>query len=123
MGQMDQLRDDAVALRPFRPDDEEDLAAGCADPLTQRYLPLLPSPYTLVEARHWITEGAPGAVAAGGWAYAFADPASDRLLGGGGVRLTGHGSAEIGYWVAPWARGTGVATAATRLMADHVLAH
>jgi RimJ/RimL family protein N-acetyltransferase len=119
---MDELRGEAVMLRPLRPDDAEDLAAGCNDPLTQRFLPLLPSPYTLADARYWINEGAPEAFAEGGWAYGFADPATDRLLGGGGVRLKTHGAAEIGYWVAPWARGQGVATAAARLLATHVLA-
>ncbi len=120
---MEVLRGKNVALRTLRPDDADDLAAGCDDPLTQRFLQLLPSPYTRENALWWISEGAPAAVEAGGWAYGFADPDSDRLLGGGGGRRDHNGSGEIGYWVAPWARNRGVATEAARLLADHVLSH
>jgi len=108
---------DVVALRPWRDADADDLAAGCADPLTQRFLPLLPSPYTRDDALWWIREGAPAASEAGGAAYAVTDPASDRVLGGAGMRAVREGKSEIGYWVAPWARGRGVATAAARALA------
>ena len=118
---MDVLRGDKVVLRPLRPDDADDLAAGCDDPLTQRFLPLLPGPYTREHALWWITEGAAAAVEAGGWAYGFADPATDRLIGGGGGKRLGDGIAEVGYWVAPWARRHGVATESCRLLAAHVL--
>ena len=118
---MQTLRGENVVLRPLRSDDADDLAAGCDDPLTQRFLPLLPGPYTREHALWWITEGAPAAVEAGGWAYGYADPTTDRLIGGGGGKRVGNGAAEIGYWVAPWARGRGVATEACRLLAAHVL--
>ncbi|MEW2473982.1 GNAT family N-acetyltransferase [Micromonospora gifhornensis] len=109
-----------VRLRPFRPADEADVVAGCADPLTQRFLDGLPSPYTEADARWWITEGAPAAFAAGGAAYAVADPATDRLLGTIGLShaMPPRRQAEIGYWVHPDARGRGVATAATRALAE-----
>jgi RimJ/RimL family protein N-acetyltransferase len=110
-----------VRLRPFREDDLADIAAACADPLTQRFISGMPSPYTEADARWWITEGAPAAWAAGGSAYAVADLTTDRLLGGTGLSqvVPYRGQAEIGYWVAPWARGRGVATATTRALADH----
>ena len=108
---------DIARLRPLREDDADDLAAGCSDPLTQRFLPLLPSPYTRQDARWWISEGAPAANAAGGAAYAIADATTGRLLGGGGYHRVREGAAEMGYWVAPWARGRGVATAAARAIA------
>ncbi|MGN9808112.1 GNAT family N-acetyltransferase [Micromonospora sp. BQ11] len=113
-----------VRLRPYRAEDAADTAAGCDDPLTQRFLPGLPSPYTEAEARRWISEVAPAEWAAGGAAYVIADPATDRLLGGVGLgRLVAfRAQAEIGYWVAPWARGRGVATAATRALAERAFA-
>ncbi|MEV6814053.1 GNAT family N-acetyltransferase [Micromonospora sp. NPDC051296] len=113
-----------IRLRPFRLDDVADIAAGCADPLVQRYLDALPSPYTEADARYWVTEGAPAAFTAGGAAYAIADPATDRLLGTVGLShpVPQRSQAEIGYWVAPWARGRGVATAATRALAAHAFA-
>jgi RimJ/RimL family protein N-acetyltransferase len=108
-----------VVLRRFRTDDADDVAAGCADPLTQRFLSILPSPYTREDALLWITEGAPAAFAGGGSAYAMADPATDRVLGGCGYHPARSGAYEMGYWVAPWGRGRGVATAAARaLVAD-----
>ncbi|MBQ1025997.1 GNAT family N-acetyltransferase [Micromonospora sp. C95] len=113
-----------VRLRPFRLDDAEDVAAGCADPLTQRFLDGLPDPYTEADARWWITQGAPAAFAGGGAAYAVTDPATDRLLGTVGLNnpVPQRGQAEIGYWVAPWARGRGVATTATRALSEHAFA-
>jgi RimJ/RimL family protein N-acetyltransferase len=113
------LRGEHVLLRPFRVEDAPEVAAGCNDPLTQRFLQQLPSPYTLDDAHWWITEGAPAAVAAGGRAYGVADPATDRIIGGVGITRHGRDCGEIGYWVAPEARGQGVATAAARLLAAH----
>jgi RimJ/RimL family protein N-acetyltransferase len=115
---MDMLRGERLVLRRFRAEDETDLAAGCADPSTLRFLPTLPSPYRIEDARWWIAEGAPRAIAGGDWAYAFADPATDRIIGGGGIRRHGLGRGTVGYWVAPWARGRGVASEAARLLAE-----
>ncbi|MGC5018345.1 GNAT family N-acetyltransferase [Micromonospora sp. DT47] len=118
------IRSEGTHLRPFRLDDIADTATACADPLTQRFISGMPDPYTEDAARWWITEGAPAARAAGGAAYAIADPASDRLLGGIGLSqvVAARGQAEIGYWVAPWARGRGVATAATRVLSARAFA-
>jgi RimJ/RimL family protein N-acetyltransferase len=82
----------------------------------------MPSPYTLDDARSWITEGAPSVVSAGGQAYGIADPASDRIIGGVGLSRRAHDCGEIGYWVAPSARGRGIATQAARLIAAHAFA-
>jgi RimJ/RimL family protein N-acetyltransferase len=116
---------DGVVLRAYRHDDTEDVAAGCDDPLTQRFLPLLPSPYTRQDALWWIEEGAPGTAATGGLHLAIADPDTDRLLGGVGLRRATieSGVGEVGYWVVPWARGRGVATAATRAMTRYAFDH
>jgi RimJ/RimL family protein N-acetyltransferase len=105
---------DGVRLRPLRPDDAADVTAACTDPLTQRFLPGLPSPYTRADAEWWIAEGAPASFTAGGAAYAIADPATDRLLGATGIErvVPVRQQGEVGYWVAPWARRRGVATAA-----------
>src|SRR6185436_3190617 len=103
--------------------DAPDVVAGCDDPLTQRFLPLLPSPYTLDDAQWWIADGSRVAFESGGFNLALADPSTDRLVGGGGVRAHGHGRGEIGYWVAPWGRGRGIASEATRLMTKRAFAH
>ncbi|MFF5177598.1 GNAT family N-acetyltransferase [Micromonospora sp. NPDC000316] len=114
-----------VRLRPFRADDVADVVDGCSDPLSQRFVSSMPTPYTEVDARWWIEAGAPATWAGGGAAYAIADPATDRLLGGVGLSnpVPGRSQAEIGYWVRPSARGRGVATAATRALGEHAFAN
>jgi RimJ/RimL family protein N-acetyltransferase len=105
-----------VRLRPWHDGDAEPLRRACDDPVTARFMAQLPSPYTADDARWWITEGAPAAWQAGGAAWAVVDPATGELLGGTGigrVQADRH-QAEVGYWVAPWARRRGVATAAAR---------
>ncbi|MFI9643880.1 GNAT family N-acetyltransferase [Micromonospora sp. NPDC051925] len=108
-----------VRLRPYRPDDADELAVGCGDPVNLRFNPTMPQPYTVTAAHWWITEGAPAAWRAGGAAYAIADAGTDLLVGGIGISnlVPAHGQAEVGYWVTPRARRRGVATAATRALA------
>lgn len=115
---------DGIRLRAYADSDADDVVAGCSDPLTRRFLPLLPSPYTRADAQWWIGTGAPAAFAGGGAAYAIADPESGRLLGGIGMDrfVAVRQQIELGYWVAPWARGRGVATAAVRALSDKAFA-
>ncbi|RKR90348.1 RimJ/RimL family protein N-acetyltransferase [Micromonospora pisi] len=114
---------DRVRLRLFRDSDTDALMAGCNDPLTRRFLPHLSSPYTEADAHWWISEGTTGVWARGGAAYAITDPVTDRLLGGIGIDhvVLARRQGEFGYWVAPWARGRGIATAATRALAERAL--
>jgi len=113
---------DGVVLRAYRDGDAPDVAAAWADPLIQRFLPHLPHPYTVDDALWWIREGGPAIIAEGGTAYAIADPATDRVVGGGGYGPIRRGKSEAGYWVAPWARRRGVATAAARALTGEAFA-
>nr|MDT0659198.1 GNAT family N-acetyltransferase [Micromonospora sp. DSM 115978] len=108
-----------IRLRAYRESDAENLMIACNDPLTRRFLPALPDPYTRADAHWWITDGSAATWLAGGAAYAIADLADDRLLGAVGVgnALPRRAQGEVGYWVGPWARGRGVATAAARAIA------
>lgn len=107
---------DGIQLRPWRIEDIDDLVQACNDPLIVRWLPLIPHPYDGETARLWVEEGGPAAWEQGGAAFAIADVGTQKVLGGIGLtnvqigRLTG----EIGYWVAPWARGKAVATRAAK---------
>jgi RimJ/RimL family protein N-acetyltransferase len=113
------LPGDGVVLRPPRVDDADDLVAACADPLIERFVPSLPSPCGAAEAAAWIAE------AANRRELIVADPGTGQLLGG--CRLyhlsSLDRSGEVGYWVAPWARGRGLATAATRTLTDWAVRH
>jgi RimJ/RimL family protein N-acetyltransferase len=112
-----------VRLRAYRPDDADALATGYDDPLSYRFLPPLPAPFTLRHAERFLAEGVAAVFADGGVVYAIADPETDELLGGIGFDrvITQRRQAEIGYWVGPWARGRGVATAAVRALSAHAL--
>ena len=110
-----------VRLRAYRHEDRDAIVAGYNDPTTQEFMPTLPVPFTAEQAEWWIDEGAPALAKAGGVAYAIADPDTDVLLGGIGLDnvLAVRGQAEIGYWVGPWARGRGVATAAVKALSAY----
>jgi RimJ/RimL family protein N-acetyltransferase len=110
---LDTIDGTGVRLRRLRTEDADDVTAGCSDPLTQRFVLNLPSPYTRDDALWWITEGSVRTFATGGAAFAIADPDTDRILGATGISAqAGHpGRGEIGYWVGPWARERGVAVA------------
>lgn len=110
-----------VRLRPFAEDDIAALVKAFSDPLTRRFLRFLPDPYGPDEAGDWVRTGSLASRPTGGAALAVADPDTDQLLGS--VSLFGSPSVgprrggELAYWVGPWARGRGVATAAVRAVA------
>jgi RimJ/RimL family protein N-acetyltransferase len=111
---------EGVRLRAYRPDDVDAVAAGYDDPLSHRFLPV-PSPFTRRHAERFLSQGVAAVYADGGSVYAIADPRTDELLGGIGFDrvVPARGQAEIGYWVGPWARRRGVATAAVRALSAH----
>jgi RimJ/RimL family protein N-acetyltransferase len=117
------LGDGAIVLRPYSDADVPDMVRACSDPEAQRWLFMLPTPYTDSDGREFV------ALAATAWEqrhvaeYCIADAASGRLLGGITLRAdeAWAGVAEIGYHVAPWARRRGIATAAARLVAHWAL--
>ncbi|MEV4618978.1 GNAT family N-acetyltransferase [Asanoa sp. NPDC049573] len=110
-----------IRLRLVRDDDAADIENACDDAEIRRFLPSLPQPYTRDDALRFIRAATDEAWATGGANYAIADPATDRLLGTIGVHHvdTDRAQGEIGYWVAPWARGKGLATTATKVLAAH----
>ena len=115
------LTGQGVRLRALALRDVDELVAGYADPVMQRFMPPLPVPFTPAQAREYVTDVAPGLFADGGGLWGIADPASDRLLGGIGLdKVVPHrGQCEIGYWIGPWARGRGLASAAVRTLTEH----
>lgn len=100
-----------VCLRPWRTEDADDYARACDDPDIARFLPFLPRPFTRGDALERIRTAGPTRLA-------IAEEGTDRPLGELDLEEDGRGSAELGYWVAPWARRQGVATAAVRLVAE-----
>lgn len=108
-----------LRLRPWCREDAATIVAACSDPASQRWLPNLPAPYTEADARWFLREVVAPAAAAGRAAHL----AVDDLVGGHVVASVSIGALaeqpgnEIGYWVAPWARGHGYAAEATDVLA------
>jgi RimJ/RimL family protein N-acetyltransferase len=109
-----------LVLRPFTGADAPAVEAACNDPDTRRWLPL-PDPYDRSAAVEWVSEGAHRERRSGaGYTLAAEDRETGRLVGSFSLHhVPRPGRAEIGYWVAPWARGRGYGTEATRRIAAH----
>lgn len=118
-----ELRTQRVLLRPYRPEDAQAVAEACRDELLQRWLPL-PNPYTDADAVTWCRDIAPRFRETGeGIEWAVIRLADQRLIGSFGLKRTDWRarSSEIGYWVAPWGRGQGLAVEAVLAIARWLL--
>jgi RimJ/RimL family protein N-acetyltransferase len=117
------VRTQRLLLRPYRPDDVKAVHRACQDPVIQYWITAIPVPYTLEVARTFVEETTVRERAEG-LGLSVAIEADGELVGSSGVypRPEGRLGPEIGYWVAPWARGRGYAAEAARGLADWTLA-
>jgi RimJ/RimL family protein N-acetyltransferase len=113
------LTDGVVTLRMLRAADADAVHRACQDPLIARFVPI-PQPYTRATARSFVESG-PEEWERGECVFAIADAATDELLGAIARHPPVHHHVQFGYWLAPWARGRGVATRALRLIVDGTL--
>lgn len=113
------LRDGVIAVRPFRPDDVEAIVAACQDPDTQRWIPMIPIPYTIADARRYVMMTLQAWHDGTTAEFAIVDAQTDLLLGSIGLHIGPNPRRfAMGYWVAPEARRRGVAVRAVRLVAS-----
>jgi RimJ/RimL family protein N-acetyltransferase len=112
------LTDGAVVLDRMRVADVPAIVDAIDDEIL-RWLPL-PTAYRRADALaflEWQRDCAELGVALN---FAVRQAVGGRLLGSAGLHFRGGpGVAEIGYWIAPGARGQGLATGAARLLAVH----
>jgi RimJ/RimL family protein N-acetyltransferase len=107
------LRTSRLLLRPFTPDDAEDLACAAADVDVARASPDLPCPFTVLAASTWIATHAPAWHAGDALVLAICWHPSSPLVGCIQLRLDpDHDAGELGFWVSRSARNQGVASEA-----------
>jgi RimJ/RimL family protein N-acetyltransferase len=114
------LRDEVVALRPWRDSDVPAKFAAFSDPVVQRFSWPGVEPSTEADAWAQHREHLEAWQDGTGAEFACTEPDDDNaLLGGASVHdiELDQGRASVGYWVAAHARGRGVATHAVRLLA------
>ena len=107
------LSDGVITLRAPRAGDVDRITVAAQDPETQRWALALPRPYRREHAVAFLEHSAAEAESGDGHSFVAADD-EDRVIAA--LRVGADG--EIGYWVAPDARGRGVATRAVTLLRD-----
>lgn len=112
------MTDGVVALRPHHPDDVDEILVQGSDPVMQQWT-TVPVPYERQHAIGFATEVMPQGWLEPGGSKGFAIEALDagrpRFAGSVDFRPDLAGGAEVGFGLAPWARGRGVMTRALRL--------
>lgn len=115
------LHTERLVLRPYRPDDVDAVHRACQDPAIQRWLPMVPVPYTEEDARTFVEEVALAERATGS-VLSCAVEAGGSFAGTAALRLgTGELGPAVGYWIAPEARGRGYAAEAAHALAEWAL--
>lgn len=113
------LTDGVVVLRAPGDDDVEDITAACQDLEIERWV-TTPVPYERSHAQ-WFLDNLvrPGWESGSDLVWSVRDAQSDRLIGMIGLHGIAAGSAEVGYWMAPWGRGRGALGRALTMVLDH----
>jgi RimJ/RimL family protein N-acetyltransferase len=106
------MRLDEVAhhLRELQFEDAEWIYRACQDSEIQRWT-TVPRPYSHDHAKSFV-DARGGELAA----YAIVHSQSGDTVGVIGIHDVTHGTASIGYWVAPWGRGRGAAADALQVL-------
>lgn len=103
-----------VLLRSHHLEDLDDMVLACRDEQTWTWT-TVPNPYEPEHAEAYINR-AVGTAVDGETRWAI--EVDGRYSGNIGAMLDGAGRADVGYFVAPWARGRGVGSLALWLVCD-----
>lgn len=110
-----------LSLRAWRADDAGRVEQIMRDGRMFDYL-ALPNPYTAEDAHRFVCQrGNAGRRTGAGLGSAVIDSRSGQVVGSVELQLTGE--PDLGYWIAPDARGRGYAAEATRVLAQWAFAH
>jgi RimJ/RimL family protein N-acetyltransferase len=116
------LADEVIRLRAWSAADVRPAHRATQDPLIPRFT-RVPPEQTEADVRRFFAGQEPARRAGEALALAIADATTDEFLGTLGLQRFDWAErrGEVGYWLAPWARGRGVATRATRLLSRWAL--
>lgn len=110
----EELTDGRIRLRPPTRDDVDRITEICQDPAIQHWT-TLPSPYGRQSAEQFVAMAERGRADA--TSLHLLVEVDEQVVGAVGIGWDDHDRRGIvGYWIAPEARGSGVAVAATRLL-------
>ncbi len=118
------LTNDDITLRRFNLRDLPVVEEASSDDVIPR-ISTVPTSYTVAAGRAYIDRQHQRLRSGEGWSLAIVDATTDRALGQVGLWIShlSKGRAEIGYWVAPSARGRGAAAKAVLLLGDWAFAN
>jgi RimJ/RimL family protein N-acetyltransferase len=107
-----EIRTERLILRQWGLEDAERLTAACQDPEIARWIPVIPSPYTELDAHSYIGHARENWNRGEAYNLAILEAESGDLAGSIAVRLGRFNTGHYGYWIAAGARGRGIATEA-----------
>lgn len=107
-----------VNLRALQPSDAAAIHRHMTDRRVARWLPRLPRPYTLDDARSWIQITRKMAAITTDYHYGIEDPGTGEIIGMIGLNNVNWNDckAEVGYWLAHKYWGQGLMSEALGLM-------
>ncbi|MGL5830939.1 MAG: GNAT family N-acetyltransferase [Candidatus Altimarinota bacterium] len=111
-----ELKGERIKLRTLKPGDEIDIYRNIQDQKIALYMPIIPWPYTQVDAKYYVYEKA-----LKGDSIVFGIELDDEIIGT--IALTQIAqeamNAEIGYWIGVKFRRQGILTEAIKLVLDY----
>jgi len=118
---METLPAGPYALRPYRPDDVDELVRATHESVATvgRWMPWCHVDYVAAEAQEWIAHTVAALAQRTGYELALVDAADDRLVGGVGLNQFNarNNFCNLGYWVRQSRQRGGAATAGAAALA------
>jgi RimJ/RimL family protein N-acetyltransferase len=110
-----ELRGEGIVLRSWRAEDAPAVCAACQDPEIQYWMPIIPRPYTIEDARTFVS----GELDLG--PHQFAIEQEGTVVGSIGMRVNENDTGHIGYWCLAELRGRGIVPRGVRRLCLYAL--